>query len=79
MACAALALAGERTEVASRRRFLKRGLQLTAVAAVTPTVGGSLLSEWVLPNELSAFELAERRLDQLARRERDHGGSGLPS
>ncbi len=79
MACAALALAGERTQLATRRRFLKRGLQLTAVAAVTPTVGGSLLSEWVLPNELSAFELAERRLDQLARGEEDSDGSAVPS
>jgi len=66
MACAALALAGNRVEAVSRRRLLKRGLQLTAFAAMTPTVAGSLLSEWALPNELSAFESVERRLDQLS-------------
>ncbi len=77
MACAALALAGERSRAVSRRRLLKRGLQLTAVAAVTPTVGGSLLSEWVVPNELNAFETAERRLDQLVQRARVGGDDRL--
>ncbi|MCP5044918.1 MAG: hypothetical protein GY944_28150 [bacterium] len=69
MACAVLAMAGGRSESVNRRRFLRHGLRATALAALTPGIGASVMSEFVLPSELSAWDLAERRLDKLARNE----------
>lgn len=66
MACAVAAAVGGRTEPVSRRRFLQKSLRVAAVAGLTPGIGYSVMSELVLPNELSAFDRAEKSLSQLA-------------
>lgn len=66
MACAVAAMVGGRSESVNRRRFLQRALRGAAVAALTPGVGYSVMSEIVLPNELSAFDRAEESLNRLA-------------
>ena len=63
MACAgALALAPARTPVLSRRRLLKGALQGLAVLAVPPSIGLSLFSELVEPDEIRAFDALRARL-----------------
>lgn len=51
---------------ASRRGFLRAGLQATAAAALAPSLGCSLLSEVFAPDELRAYDTLTRALDQLA-------------
>jgi hypothetical protein len=69
MVCAVAAAAGGRTESVNRRRFLQKSLRVAAVAALTPGIGYSVMSELVLPNELSAFDRAEESLDRLAQQD----------
>lgn len=66
VACAALAAVSARGGLASRRRFLKSSLRAIALAALAPGVGYSVLSAVWVPDEMSAFENAQQRLDQLA-------------
>jgi len=68
MACAILAVAGGRSQAANRRRFLQRGLKGAALVALAPGIGASVMSEFVLPTELSAFDQAEEHLEQLVQR-----------
>ena len=49
----------------SRRKLLRLGLRGAALAALTPTVGYSMLSEVFVPNEIHAFEDAEATLAKL--------------
>ena len=80
MACAVAATLGGRSETVGRRKFLRKGLQATAVLALTPGIGYSVLSELIVPSELSAFDRAEKSLEQLAQAQRSHAADdGLPS
>jgi endonuclease/exonuclease/phosphatase family metal-dependent hydrolase len=55
-AAAALALAPSRTPVLSRRRLLRGGLQALALLAVPPSLGLSVFSEVLEPDEIRAFD-----------------------
>ena len=68
MACAVAAVAAGRSEQVSRRRFLQNSLRAAALVSLTPGVAYSVMSEFIVPNELSAFDHAERSLGQLAHR-----------
>jgi hypothetical protein len=68
MACAVAATAGGRAESVNRRRFLQKSLRVAAIAGLTPGIGYSVMSELVLPNELSAFDRAEQSLNRLVQR-----------
>jgi sphingomyelin phosphodiesterase 2 len=61
---AALALCGMRSKSLTRRRFLRQGLQTAGVAALTPGVGFSILSEYFVPDELAGFDVLSQRLTQ---------------
>jgi endonuclease/exonuclease/phosphatase family metal-dependent hydrolase len=68
LGCAALATAGRRQLPAtSRRGFLRGGLQAAALLALTPSVGGSLLSEVIAPSEIRAYDDLVLALDRLER------------
>lgn len=61
--CAGAIALGERSLPAlSRRRLLRRGLHGVALLALAPSLGLSLLSEVVAPDELRAFEALSERL-----------------
>ena len=60
--CAALASMGVRSVEVSRRRLLRRSLQCTALAALAPSVGLSILSEVFVPSEIQAFDALANRL-----------------
>jgi endonuclease/exonuclease/phosphatase family metal-dependent hydrolase len=60
--CATLASVGGRSVEMSRRRLLRRSLQCTALAALAPSVGLSLLSEVFVPREIQAFDALANRL-----------------
>lgn len=63
LACAGAAALGQgRLPVLSRRRFLRGALQASALLAVPPCVGLSLLSEVVAPDQIRAFEQLSERL-----------------
>jgi endonuclease/exonuclease/phosphatase family metal-dependent hydrolase len=64
---AALAAAGGRAPQMKRRKFLRVGLRTAALAALTPGVGLSVLSEGFRPDEIHAFDDAEAGLAQLER------------
>jgi endonuclease/exonuclease/phosphatase family metal-dependent hydrolase len=67
VACAgAMALGQGRMPVLSRRRFLRGALQASALLAVPPCVGLSLLSEVVAPDQIRAFEQLSLRLAESA-------------
>lgn len=66
MTCAVAAAVGGRTAPVNRRRFLQKSLRVAAVAGLAPGIGYSVMSEFVVPNELSAFDRAEASLNQLA-------------
>jgi len=59
---------GARKIDVTRRRFLASAFKIAGIAALAQGVGYSVLSEVLVPNELSAFEEAEYRLQQLALR-----------
>ena len=50
---------------ANRRKLLRYALRGAALAALTPTLGSSMLSEFFVPGEIHAFEEAEARLAKL--------------
>ena len=63
---AALAALGDRRLPAlSRRRLLRGGLQLAALAALAPSVGCSLLSEVFVPDEIRAYDRLDAALASL--------------
>jgi endonuclease/exonuclease/phosphatase family metal-dependent hydrolase len=63
LACAGLLAVGQgRLPALSRRRFLRSALQASALFAVPPCVGLSLLSEVVAPDQIRAFEQLSLRL-----------------
>jgi len=65
---AALATMGRRKlPTTSRRGFLRRGLQVSALLALTPGLGGSVLSEVFAPSEIRAYDGLTLSLDQLER------------
>jgi len=64
---AALAAAGGRAPQIKRRKFLRVGLRTAALAALTPGVGLSVLSEGFRPDEIHAFDDAAAGLAQLER------------
>jgi len=65
LAVAALAIGGSRGKRLSRRRFLRGGLRLTALAAMAHGVGYRAISEFAVPEEIAAFSEAEERLHRL--------------
>lgn len=65
---AALAVASMSDEPMSRRSFLRRSLRSTALVALAPAAGYTLLSEVFVPDEIHAFRDASARLEQLAAR-----------
>jgi len=65
--CAIAAAAGGRSETVNRRRFLQTALRTAAVAALTPSIAYTVMSEFCVPNEISAFDHAEQSLVRLAR------------
>ncbi len=62
LGAAALATVGVRTQGITRRRLLRGTLQGAALAALTPGVGFSILSEVFVPDELRAFDALAARL-----------------
>jgi hypothetical protein len=62
LGAAAIASAGVRTQGITRRRLLRGALQSAALAALTPGVGFSILSEVFVPDELRAFDALTARL-----------------
>jgi hypothetical protein len=62
---AALAAAGGRAPQMKRRKFLRVGLRTAALAALTPRIGLSVLSEGFRPDEIHAFATATAGLAQL--------------
>ena len=58
-----VALGDRHLSQASRRRFLRAGLQVIAAAALAPSVGYSLLSEVFAPAEILAYERLTRELE----------------
>ncbi len=67
VALAALATIGSSKLDMTRRRFLGSALRVGGAAALAQGVGYSMISEYLLPGELSAFDEAEARLQQLAK------------
>ena len=65
LAAAALATVGVRAQGITRRRLLRGTLQGAALAALTPGVGFSILSEVFVPDELRAFDALAARLAQI--------------
>lgn len=66
LASVAVATVGGRSPKMSRRRLLRLALRGAAVAAVTPTIGYSMLSEVFVPSEIHGFEDAEAQLAEFA-------------
>jgi len=66
LASALAATVGDRSCKTSRRRFLRWSLRGAAVAALTPTVGYSMLSEVFVPTEIDGFKDAQMQLAKLA-------------
>jgi endonuclease/exonuclease/phosphatase family metal-dependent hydrolase len=64
---AAMTVVGSRNVDVTRRRFLGGAFRVAGIAATTQVVGYSVMSEYLLPNELSAFREAEKSLQQFAR------------
>jgi endonuclease/exonuclease/phosphatase family metal-dependent hydrolase len=64
---AVLAAAGVHAPQMKRRKFLRVGLRTAALAALTPGVGLSVLSEGFRPDEIQAFDAAAAGLAQLER------------
>ena len=62
LGAAALACLGVRDQRVSRRRLLRTALQASALLALTPGVGFSIVSELLTPGELLAFNLLAVRL-----------------
>jgi len=62
---AALALGALRSEPMTRRRLLRNALQAAGLAAITPGVAYSILSEYFVPDELAGFEAVAQELSQL--------------
>ncbi len=62
LGAAALATSGLRTQGITRRRLLRGTLQGAALAALTPGIGFSILSEVFVPDELRAFDALAARL-----------------
>lgn len=65
MGCALIAAAGNRGLATTRRRLLRGTLRGAAIAALTPGIGFSILSEIFVPDELRAFEVLAKRLTRL--------------
>jgi len=65
---AAAAIPGERV---SRRRFLRGSLRSAALLALAPSVGFSILSEVLVPDEIHAFRAAAQHLAALMPRDPD--------
>lgn len=65
LGCAAIASIGTRGLATTRRRLLRGALRGAALAALTPGIGFSILSEVFVPDELRAFELLAQRLTRL--------------
>jgi sphingomyelin phosphodiesterase 2 len=63
---AVLAAAGVRNRRVTRRRFLRGGIEGTALLAVASTAGLSLVTELFTPDELHAFEGLAARLARVA-------------
>jgi len=63
--------AGGRGLSTTRRRLLRGALRGTALIALTPTVGLSVLSEWFVPDELQAFDELSAELARVEAREID--------
>jgi sphingomyelin phosphodiesterase 2 len=64
LACAGtVALGRQRLAPISRRRVLRGGLGALALLAIPPSVGLSLVSEFVAPEEIRAFDVLSARLD----------------
>lgn len=71
LSIAALATVGRRTLApTSRRGFLRAGLQASALLALPPGLGGSVLAEVFAPSEIRAYEGLRLALDRLERAER---------
>jgi endonuclease/exonuclease/phosphatase family metal-dependent hydrolase len=62
---AVAASAGRRVPPLTRRRLLRTSLRGLAIAALTPGLGFSLLSEVFVKDEIQAFDELEQRLAQL--------------
>jgi endonuclease/exonuclease/phosphatase family metal-dependent hydrolase len=60
-----VAVGRRKLPAASRRGFLRAGLQAAALLALTPSVGGSVLSEVFAPNEIRAYESLSLALERL--------------
>ena len=79
LGCAGLVALGERAlPDVSRRRLLRGGLQLLALAALTPSVGCSVLSEVFVPDEMQAYETLGGHLERLEEAMRRHRLTGAP-
>jgi len=65
LAAAALAAGGRRALCSDRRAFLRGALQLGALAALAPGVGASVSSEWLVPDEIDAFDEARAVLERI--------------
>jgi endonuclease/exonuclease/phosphatase family metal-dependent hydrolase len=73
LGCAGLVALGERTLPSVSRRGLLRGsMQVLALAALTPSVGCSVLSEVFVPDEMQAYETLGRHLQRLEDAMRRH-------
>jgi hypothetical protein len=68
MTCALLAAACGRSETVNRRGFLQRAMQGAAIVSLTPGVGYSVFSEYLVPDELKAFDEANSNLNRLSSR-----------
>jgi len=62
---AGIALGALRSEPMTRRRLLRNALQAAGLAAITPGVAYSILSEYFVPDELAGFEAVTQQLSQL--------------
>jgi len=61
---AALALCGLRSKPMTRRKLLRNALQAAGLAAITPGVAYSILSEYFVPDELAGFEAVAQQLSR---------------